>query len=309
MTIHPKALIITVNFRHDECTRRFLESAAKLERFAECQVLIVDNKSDDHSIFSLRLASESFSNVELLESPTNAGYFGGARMALQHHLGNHPAPELVIVCNNDIVFDDPRFLSRLFAEIPEGVGVIAPSVTSGLTGHDENPSIRKRPSYFRMLRYRLWLSNYHLMWFKQWLSPWVRRVRYTLSALATGPNRGCLAEIYAPSGAFLIFTRSFFDAGGFIDDGSFLYAEEFRVAEMCRQLRLSVIHVPQLRVWHEGSQSTGRLLTRNVFQHQKAGFDYALRRHRTAYQEIGVTTPQRAVVREIAAEPIGDSGR
>ena len=307
MTEHPKALIITVNFRQNECTRRFLDSATKLDRFAECHILIVDNKSDDDSVSSIRSASGSLSNVELFASPQNEGYFGGARWALQRYLEGQPAPEWVIVCNNDIVFNDPQFLSRLFARNSEDVGVVAPSVLSALTRHDENPSIRNRPSPLRMWRYRLWLSNYYGMWFKQRLSPWVRRTRHKLRAWTTASDGSNPSAIYAPSGAFLIFTRKFFDAGGFIDDGAFLYAEEFRVAEMCRQLGLPVIHDPKLRVWHEGSQSTGRMLTRSLFRHQKEGFDYALHRYRTAYPKLSVTRQHRTPVREIATEPVGDS--
>lgn len=309
MTEHPKALIITVNFRQDECTRRFLDSARKLVGFPECHVLIVDNKSDDDSVSSIRSASGSLSNVELFASTQNGGYFGGARWALERYLEDQPVPEWVIVCNNDIVFSDPEFLSWLLARNWEGVGVVAPSVVSALTRHDENPSIRNRPSRLRMWRYRLWLSNYYGMWFKQWLSPWVRRTRHDLRTWTTASGGSGPSGIYAPSGAFLIFTRKFFDAGGFIDDGAFLYAEEFRVAEMCRQLGLSVIHDPKLRVWHEGSQSTGRMLTRMVFRHQKAGFDYALRRYRTSYPELATAKPHRAPVHEITPNAVGDSVR
>jgi len=300
VTTQPKALIVTVNFRHDECTRRFLESATKLNRFAECRVLIVDNKSGDDSMARIRRSSRSLNNVELCELPENAGYFGGARLALQRFIDQQRVPEWVIVCNNDIVFSDPEFLTRLFEKDPKHVGVIAPSVISGITGYDENPSIRRRPSHFRMWRYRAWLSNYYMMWFKQWLSPWTRRVRRRLRAWMTTSACDDPSAIYAPSGAFIVFTRNFFDAGGFIDDGSFLYAEEFRVAEMCRQLGLSIRHDPTLRVWHEGSQSTGRMLTRGVFLHQRAGFDYAFRRYQISYPELTVTRPKETSIRQVA---------
>jgi GT2 family glycosyltransferase len=303
------ALIITVNFRQDKCTRRFLNSAAALEDFPRCHLSIVDNNSSDDSLPSLRSASAKFANVELLASPQNDGYFGAARWALQRYLENHDAPDWVVICNNDIVFDDPRFLSKLLLRDPSVAGVIAPAIISGITGYDENPSIARRPSRFRMWRYRLWLSNYYLMWFKQWLSPHVRKIRYRFRTQPTTPNKH--TAIYAPSGALFIFGRRFFEAGGFIDDGAFLYAEEFRAAEMCRQLRLPVMHDPGLRVWHEGSQSTGRLLTRNVFQHQRNGFRYALSRYNNSYPELG-TMPQRLetpvpqIEAKIEPSPAGD---
>jgi hypothetical protein len=191
----------------------------------------------------------------------------------------------VLVCNNDVVFDDSRFLWRLFEENPAAVGVIAPSVTSSLTGHDANPCIRRRPGWFRMLRYRLWLSNYYAARFRQWASPYVRRARRELfrwSEVRYSPSR---QSIYAPHGSFLIFSRKFFEAGGWIDDGFFLYAEEFCVAEMCLHLHLPVVQEPELRVWHRENQTTGRMLTRTGYEHQKNGFRYAVARYKNSYDK------------------------
>lgn len=299
-----KALIITVNFRRDQCTLRFLNSATKLGGFGSCHLLIVDNNSDDSSVSRLRRASAEFGNVELLASPQNAGYFGAANWALRHYLESHGIPDWVVVCNNDIVFDHPRFLLTLSEKDPGSAGMIAPSIISGVTGHDENPSIRHRPSPFRMWRYGLWLSSYQVMWFKQWLSPFVRRTRYKFAKWTSRRTRCSASSIYAPSGSFLIFSRKFFEAGGFIDDGSFLYAEEFRVAEMCRYLGLPVIHDPELRVWHQGSQSTGRMLSRRVYLHQKEGFSYALTRFKSSYPELGAKARSiRTDVTTIATDP------
>lgn len=304
-------LIITVNFRHTECTLQFLNSASSLEGFTRCHLLIVDNNSEDGSVRNMRRAIGELGNVELLESPTNRGYFGAANWALRHYLASHGAPDWVIVCNNDIVFNDREFLSRLLKKDPGAAGVVAPSIISGLTGHDANPGIRSRPGELRMMRYRLWLSSYYAMWLKQWLSPFVRRARYKFSRRTLPPGQGLSRPIYAPHGSFLIFSRKFFEAGGFIDDGFFLYAEEFSVAEMCRHLGLPVIHDPDLRVWHEGGQSTGRMLTRNVYSYQKEGFYYACERYKNSYPELGLPArPVRTGISDLTphSRPIPASG-
>ncbi len=137
-----------------------------------------------------------------------------------------------------------------------------------------------------MLRYRLWLANYYAMWFKQWLSPSVRKMRHIISGRAPSAGQSVSRPIYAPHGSFVIISRKFFEAGGFIDDGFFLYAEEFSVAEMSIRLRLPVIHDPSLRVRHKEGQSTGRMLSRNIYRHQANGFSYALARYRNSYPEL-----------------------
>lgn len=290
--VMPEALIITVNFRHAECTLQFLDSASRLEGFTRCHLVIVDNHSGDGSGSRIREAISPFSNVELLESPQNRGYFGGAKWALDQYLTRHRAPDWVIVCNNDIVFDDAAFLSRLLTNDPIVAGVLAPAVMSRLTGLDANPMMRKRPSRLRMFRYRLLLSTFYVAWLAQWLAPSVRKMRNRLQLRPSTPRTG-MAQIYAPHGSIFIFSRKFFEAGGFIDDGPFLYAEEIRVAEMCLRLGLPVIHDPKLRVWHEENQTTGRMLSRSIYLHQKNGFRDAEARYKNPYLIAG---PARSVV-------------
>ncbi|MGH9495048.1 MAG: glycosyltransferase family 2 protein [Candidatus Sulfotelmatobacter sp.] len=289
MKISSKALIITVNFKSAECTVRFLSSASRLDGFSGCDWIVVDNGSQDGSIERIGEAVSGHTNIELLASPENLGYFGAATWALRHYRSLHldDAPNWVIVCNNDIVFEDAGFLRRLLDRDPDAVGMIAPSILSALTGHDANPSIAQRPSRFRMMRYRMWLSNYYAMWFKQWLSPLVRKGLRKRSGTSVTPGGNAAREIYAPHGAFMIFSRKFFEAGCYIDEGFFLYAEEFSVAEMCRKVGLPIVHDPELKVCHQEGQSSGRMLTRKIHRYQKEGFEYALARHEDGYPELG----------------------
>jgi len=282
-----RVLIITVNTRNADCTLQFLESVSRLEGFAYCRILIVDNNSGNGDLARIREAICGFCNVELVEARQNLGYFGAANLGLQRFLVNHTMPDWVIISNDDIVFEDTRFLSRLFQKDPMAVGVLAPSIISALTQHDANPSIRHRPSQLRMLRYRLWLSNFYAMRFKQWLSPYVRRVRYRFYQRTRPPAEAVQCAIYAPHGALLIFSRQFFEAGGYIDTDFFLYAEEFIVAEMCRRLGLPVIHDPELRVLHAEGQTLGRKLSRSTYLHQRNGFRYVWFRFQKSYPELG----------------------
>jgi len=270
-----KALIITVNFRHAECTMQLLQSASRLEGFLNCYLVIVDNNSKDGSVERMQTAISNFTNVELMASAENRGYFGGAKWALNRYLISHEVPEWIIVCNNDVVFDSPAFLRTLFARDSRQVGVLAPAVISRITGLDSNPMILQRPGKGRQLRYRFLVSNYYVAWLAQWLAPLVRIGRRRSSGRRSNSATGPI-EVYAPHGSFLIFSRRYFESGGVIDDGSFLYAEEIGVAETCRNLSLPVIHDPQLQVTHNDNQTTGRMLTRKNYQLQKQGLHYAL---------------------------------
>jgi GT2 family glycosyltransferase len=275
----PKALIITVNYRAADSTMLFLESASKLECFDAAHLIVVENGSGDESVEKLQPVVARLSNVELLESPLNRGYFGGANWALQQYLTKSPRPDWVIICNNDIVFDDRQFLSKLLHRDPENAPVIAPGIIARLTGLDCNPFLRKRLTSTQLLRIHFWYSSYYLMWFMQLLSPYARILRHYIRFWRANPQSRECERIYAAHGSFLIFSRKYFDAGGFIDDGFFLYAEELTVAEICLRLRLRVVYDPDLQVWHCGRRATGRRLNRSTFEHTKRGLDYALRKY------------------------------
>jgi GT2 family glycosyltransferase len=274
-----KAVIITVNYKAADSTLNFIESTSRLDGFTAVDVIIVDNGSADGSAARIRQSISNLVNVSLFESRVNRGYFGGANWALQQYLNRGFMPDWVIVCNNDVVFPDSQFLVNLFQRDPSAAPVLAPAVIARLTGVDANPFLRRRPSNWQMLRYKFWLSHYYLMWFKQWLAPYVRILRHQVREWRSGATEPMRTRIYAPHGSFIIFGRLFFDAGGTIDDGFFLYAEEFCVGETCYRLGLPVIHDPDLRVWHDAHQTTGRMLTRPIYDYQKHGLSYALRKY------------------------------
>jgi GT2 family glycosyltransferase len=278
-TVMSDILIIMVNYKAADSTERFLKSVSELDCWDSAHLIAVENGSHDGSAAKLRSLVRDFPNVELMESAENKGYFGAANWAVQQYLARARKPHWVIICNNDIVFDDHQFLVKLSQRDLVGAHVIAPAIIARPTGVDCNPFMRTRPSRFKLLRCQFWQSNYYLMWFKQWLSPYVRMGRHRIYFWRRSSLPAGRTDVYAPHGAFLILNRSYFEAGGYIDDGFFLYAEEFSVAEICRQLQLRVVHDPGLRVCHDAHQVTGRMCNRTSFEHGRQGFRYALRKY------------------------------
>ena len=277
-----RALIITVNFRQAECTVQFLKSIRSLDAFETSRLLIVDNNSGDGSGPIIRQAISGYNNAELLESPQNRGYFGGASWALRHYLAGCGVPDWVVVCNNDMAFADPRFLLRLIEKEPSVAGVIAPSIISGLTGHDQNPYMRHRPSALRMHLYKWAYRSRFLLNLTEALAAFLKKLRPHLKQ-ATGRNGSASRQvnpqsnpsiteaerIYAPHGSFLILSREYFTRGGDLDFPGFLFGEEIYIAETIRRLGLSVAYSPELEVFHHEHRST------RLFKSSKLAADVA----------------------------------
>jgi len=278
-----KAVVITVNYKSADAALTFLAGLERTKAFPEIELIIVDNSPGEEDLPSMRAAVTKYANAELVESPSNRGYFGAARFAFDHYLeqGNG-LPNWVIVCNPDIQIEDKEFFSKLFCQDPRAVGVIAPRIEALPGRVDQNPFMRRRPGRLRWAQLRFVSSNYGVAAVWDWL--WRRKSEFRAWA-AKRPRVSFLNDnasresVYAAHGSFFIFSRRYFEAGGFLDGNLFLYGEEISVAEICRSLDLPVVYEPSLRVLHKEHQSTGKVLNRFTYECQKKAMKYVTTRY------------------------------
>jgi GT2 family glycosyltransferase len=261
--------------------------------FSEIAVVVVDNSSPQEGLSKIRQAISRTPNVDLLESSTNRGYFGAAKFALDHYLASgRGLPDWVIVCNHDVLIEDADFFSKLFAQDTMAAGVIAPRIEVLPSRVDQNPFMRHRPGWLRWASVRLTFSSYGVASVWDWLSrqkqaaksSWFARRGKTASI-----SNGSRKSIYAPHGAFFIFSRRYFKAGGYLDGNLFLYFEEVAVAEICRSLGLAVIYEPSLCVVHNEHQSTGERLSRFSYECHKRALRYIRARYLPGSREFVVS--------------------
>ena len=282
-TGHARALVLVVNYRSRGAIVEMLNSLEWLRGNNSAELMIVDNASGSEELMQIRPAIVEFSNARLLESPTNQGYFGGARFGFDRYMEEkREFPDWVIVCNHDVQIEDEEFFSRLFCQDPGTMGVIAPRIEVMPGRVDQNPFMRRRPGWLRWAQLRVISSNYAAaaVWDWLWrrkseLSAWLA-ARRSDSPVADDAKR---EAIYAAHGSFFIFSRRYFEAGGFLDGNLFLYGEEISVAEICRSLDLPVVYEPSLCVVHNEHRSTGRVLSRFTHECQKRAMQYVTSRY------------------------------
>jgi GT2 family glycosyltransferase len=245
--------------------------------------MIVDNKCADGPCVTLREAASGLANVELLELTANAGYFGAAKAGLDRFLEHQGViPEWVIVCNHDVLIEDQDFFLRLFGQDSSTVGVIAPRIQTLPTRVDQNPFMRHRPGRIRWASLRLSFLSYGVAAVWDWLSRQKQTAksswfaRHAKTASVSNGRRKC---IYAAHGAFFVFSRRYFEAGGYLDGNLFLYGEEISVAEICRSLRLPVVYEPSLCVLHNKHRTTGKRISRFSYECQKNALRYVTSRY------------------------------
>jgi GT2 family glycosyltransferase len=276
---HPKALLITINTGHEDYTKALVVSLSILSGFSDLSVLIVDNASGAASVAILQKEIAQLTNVRLLVASANLGYFRAARFGAEDYLSRgNSIPDWLIVCNNDVVIDDKEFLEKLFRHDPLKVGVIGPRIQTPLQA-EQNPYMQQRPGWAKRLGYRLCSSNYRAALARDWLYCKKRSLKWWLGGAVPRAHPAENAElrpIYAAHGSFLIFSRRFFDAGGYIDENIFLNGEEISVAEICRSLGLPVVYDSALSVQHHEHVTVGAHMTRSMFEIHRKSMRYIL---------------------------------
>lgn len=264
-----EVVFITVNYRKTKDTFQFVKSLSLLKDFERCVVLIVDNDSTDHSRKRLGELEEIFGNVCVFPQESNLYYWRGAQFAV-NELSVYAKKRFkwVVVCNNDIVIEQPNFILELLSLNSKEHGVIAPRIISRVTGLDQNPFKRRPLSRLEHMRLRLLFSSFYMYY----LLVSVRRL-YRLILPRVSTHSLAEGQIYAPHGSFVIFSQRFFEAGGYLETGFEMYAEELTTAEIVKGLGLGVTYFPSLYVIHNEHSTTGCGYTREKFRMHKDAYD------------------------------------
>ena len=296
-----RIVTIGVNYYTDALALRFVRDATAASSGTSMQIVLVDNSDRADSIEFFDLIHVENPDVLCVKPPHNLGYFGGASFGFNAFLRTGQEFDWVIVSNVDVEFRSAEFFARLREMGPtEDIGVVAPSILSGLSHHDQNPFMLERPSRTRMEFYRLLYRSYYLLNAYALLSAIYRRVRHIFRRRSLGSEQagsrsqeGVLEtgsavpsargrSIYAPHGACVIFSRRFFSEGGSLDLPVFLFGEEICIAETVRGLDLRVVYDPNLVLTHHEHQSPqwrGVLLSRKAAYHLERSTAYLVERY------------------------------
>lgn len=266
-----KGLFITVNYRQAAMTIGMLKNILDIHGVEQFRVLVVDNteSEDDVAMFRDFLKNSNLSSIDVLKSSANLGYFGAVNFALKKINGINNF-DYLIVSNNDIEIEDTHFFQKLLAMECEAQ-VLAPDIISRVTGKHQNPHRVSAVSKFQKIQYRLLYTNYYLGLFLHYSRKLVKNVIASNGRLSKPVSQ----QVYSAHGSFLIFSRSYFDKGGCIDDGYFLFGEEDSVAAQCAVKGMKILFCPDFEVFHNEHISTeGSGFKKKTYRMQQYAYRY-----------------------------------
>ncbi|MEO8577082.1 MAG: hypothetical protein ABI556_10295 [Gemmatimonadales bacterium] len=253
-------VFITVQYRNPDDTQSFLQSLALVVDASLCEVVVVDNAPVEEGRHSIG-GNYPF-RVHVIEPGKNLYYWGGAAFAIDTIMkATGRLPGWVIVCNNDVTLDGRDFVKRLSTIDGTEFPVIAPSIVSVASGGDQNPILRATPEFGKRFKWRIYDLAYPVAKLMLSIHRAFATNKRVVSKADTKP-----AKIYAPHGACVIFSSSFFERGGHLDTQVAMFAEELSLAETARGLGLPIWYRPEFRLMHAEHSTTGNRLTREKYR-------------------------------------------
>lgn len=277
MNIKNNFLVICINYHSYHEVVSFSKSLFLQENSENIKLIIIDNSGDfkdKENIVKTCYQSKHIKRIIIYYPSHNLGYFGGAWWGIQQYLKDFDLPEWTIVSNPDIQFAISDFFVKLldYHQI-NPPAIIAPSIILESSGIDQNPYMSKRPSKLRMHFYKWFFRYYPSLIIYQSLSVLKEQVQNYLPKIRSKVNNRPIS-IYAPHGSFIVFHRSYFESGGTLAHGCFLFGEEIFVAETARRLNLNILYDPRLKVIHKGHASTNIFKSRYVLHYMREAAVY-----------------------------------
>jgi len=269
-----KILIITVNYKDVSPTNSLVSSLEQCGEKDQIKLIIVDNESSDITRKELEIIKEN-STIEIHTIPSkhNRYYWGGAAFAIEKVDMEHY--KWIIICNNDVKFNDSQFFSHLNEIDIENYPIIGPRIQSSHSKKDLNPFLIKSISVIQDIYYSLYYSN-------TITAKFVHAIGSILNRKSKINNQKSeIKKIYAPHGSCIIFSNKYFIHGGYLDTGFTMYGEEVSTGEIARSLGLPIHYMPSLSLIHNDHQSTSKSSWKKNFLHSKKTYYYLKQKYRS----------------------------
>jgi GT2 family glycosyltransferase len=213
-----KLLAVVVNWNGGADTPRALGSLEGIE------TICVDNGSTDGSDADVE---RRFPAVELLRTGENLGFAGGSNVGIRRALER--GADWVLLLNNDAVAGDGLADALAGAAVARpDAGLLACTIYAGLDGD----TLQYAGASFNAL------------------------LGYS-GRVSTKPADVRLREVGRADGAAMAISRPAVEAAGVLDETLFAYVEDVELSLRVRAAGFAVVLVPDARVWHRGSASTG----------------------------------------------------
>jgi GT2 family glycosyltransferase len=229
---------VVLNYRNYRDTVECVRALEKLD-YTNFEIAIVDNDSRNESEQVLR---ETFGTHTIIQAGANRGYAAGNNVGVRSVLER--GSKYVVILNNDTLVK-PDFLTRMttFAASHPEAGLLGALIMRE-DGRPDRMSARRIPPLAEIFWNRgpgKWFGTHAGL---------QARAYYESFAEFDGPT-----EVEIVSGSCMLLRSQLLDEIGLFDEATFLFWEEFILAEKVRRASFKTFLLPDVRVTHKGGRS------------------------------------------------------
>jgi GT2 family glycosyltransferase len=277
---------VCTNYNNASITREAAESLLRGAAGVDLRIVVVDNRSRDDDLARLRTLASEYDQVDLVESPSNVGYFRGLNLGLRHLRQRYPAYEHVVVGNNDLIF--PEDFARavdLHRDILEEWAVVAPDLVTR-DGVHQNPHVRVPIGAWRKRIWAIHASAYSAAVAIGVMARMTRRFTIRPENAAGSPHHRTAGPVEQGYGACYLLGPAFWRHFRQLAAPTFLMQEEFFLYEQLKLIGQLTYYDPRIVVVHAGHATTRAIPSRRHWEFVRDA-------HRIYRQYAALSAPER----------------
>jgi GT2 family glycosyltransferase len=223
----------------------------------------VDNGSQNGKLISIENEYKDIKEIKFIYSEKNLGFANGNNLGFKYAKENLN-PQIIVLANNDLIFNQPDFVERLIIDQEETkFDVAGPRIISLEDGKNQNPvgvvyknyrEVNQRIKKFQILNL---LSLFNLdIKFKSLFGTPVEE--YVVKE----------TEDYQLHGACMFFANEYLKKFDGLYDGTFMYGEEFILKYIVQSESMKMLYLNDLEVFHKEGASTKKMWGKGRKQRQ-----------------------------------------
>lgn len=261
-----KISFVVLHYETLRDTAACLHSLVKYFNQADVRVAVVDNGSKNGKLSQIEQEFSQYDNITFLTSKENLGFARGNNVGFAY-AKRQWQPDLILLCNNDLVFEQEDFVGQLIRDYQkEPFDVAGPRIISMVDGMNQNPTIRPVKNAKEVF-IRLW--KLRVLYLLSFLGLDVLIKRYVSKPVTEYHcEEGADFQLH---GACLIFGKNYIERFDGLYDGTFMYGEEDILRYQIDQYALCMKYLDDIEVKHKEGSSTGSVYQKDV---QKRRFMY-----------------------------------
>ena len=258
--------VITVNYGETLPTESLLESLSLCD-YKDILVSIADNSATKKSINKLiKIKKNSALNIDIFSNKKNLYYWPAAKKIIST---TKNLPDWILICNNDITFNDKNFFKKLEKINPKTNPIIGPDITNK-NGDHLNPFMIKPSNLLKNIFWRLYFLSYRTA--KIFIG--INRIISRVKSILKKDEKQTIQEVYSIHGSAILLSSYFFKSGGWLDDNFDFYGEELTLSEIAKKLSLPITYYPELKIKHHEHENTKKIDNKILFYKARDSYNY-----------------------------------